>query len=136
MLIFGSLPMEEHTFVIPAYKSTVHLEECLQSLLTQSVKSKIIITTSTPDLSVKKLALKYHIDYIINTNGPKGIAADWNFALAQVQTKWATIAHLDDIYQSLLPKIRSGRLAQLNVKYLSHLQDMTIWLMAKYVKKD
>ena len=37
----------KHTFVICAYKESEYLEECVKSLLNQSVKSNILMTTST-----------------------------------------------------------------------------------------
>lgn len=88
-----------HTFVIPAYKESVYLENCIQSLLAQSVKSEIIITTSTPSDFLEQIAEKYSLPYHINHN--PGIANDWNFALSKAQTPYATIAHQDDIYESL-----------------------------------
>ena len=86
-----------HTFVIPAYKESPFLELCIQSLLAQSVKSEIIITTSTPTAYSKNIAEKYNLPYHINEK--KGIANDWNFALSKVTTPLATIAHQDDIYE-------------------------------------
>ena len=86
-----------HTFVIPAYKESPFIEQCIQSLLAQSVKSNIIITTSTPTDFIKEIAKKYDLPYYINDK--KGIAADWNFALSKVTTPLATIAHQDDIYE-------------------------------------
>lgn len=85
-----------HTFVIPAYKESPFIEQCIQSLLTQSAKSKIIITTSTPTDYTNNIAKKYSLPYYINNKN--GIAADWNFALSKVSTPLATIAHQDDIY--------------------------------------
>ena len=38
-----------HTFAISAYKESEYLEECIKSVLDQELKSKIIITTSTPN---------------------------------------------------------------------------------------
>jgi glycosyltransferase involved in cell wall biosynthesis len=86
-----------HTFVIPAYKESFYLENCIQSLLAQSVKSEIIITTSTPSNFIAKIAEKYSLPYHINHN--PGIANDWNFALSKAHTPYATIAHQDDIYE-------------------------------------
>lgn len=91
--------MKNHTFVIPAYRESPYLGECIRHLLAQTVESGIIITTSTPTLHTASLAEKYNIPYHIN---PKtgGIADDWNFALAQSQTPLVTIAHQDDIYET------------------------------------
>lgn len=86
-----------HTFVIPAYKESPFIEQCIESLLAQSAKSDIIITTSTPTDYTKNLAEKYKLPYHINEK--KGIANDWNFALSKVTTPLATIAHQDDIYE-------------------------------------
>jgi len=86
-----------HTFVIPAYKESPFIEQCIQSLLAQSVKSNIIITTSTPTDFIKEIAKKYDLPYYVNDK--RGIAADWNFALSKVTTPLATIAHQDDIYE-------------------------------------
>ena len=88
---------ELHTFVIPAYKESSYLEECVFSLLKQQKKSKVIITTSTPNAFIKGVAEKHGVELIIN---PKyeSIADDWNFALRQSKTPYITLAHQDDIY--------------------------------------
>ncbi|MDO3628874.1 glycosyltransferase [Mucilaginibacter sp. BT774] len=86
-----------HTFVIPAYKESSFLEQCIHSLLAQTVKSRVIITTSTPTDYTKNIAKKYDLPYYINDK--RGIANDWNFALSKVTTPLATIAHQDDIYE-------------------------------------
>ncbi|MFA6923451.1 MAG: glycosyltransferase family 2 protein [Bacteroidales bacterium] len=91
--------MENHTFVIPAYKDSPYLEECIINLKNQTSKSNIIITTSTPSEHIENIAKKYNIDYYINES-KTGIANDWNFALSKAKTKLITIAHQDDIYES------------------------------------
>ncbi|MFY7669664.1 glycosyltransferase [Tenacibaculum sp. MEBiC06402] len=91
--------MIDHTFVIPTYKESPYLESCILNLKKQSVSSNIIITTSTPTEQTKNVAEKYKIPYFINDNGKFGIGNDWNFALSKVETKLATIAHQDDIYE-------------------------------------
>ena len=35
----------EHTFVVCAYKESQYLEECIQSVLNQNIKSNVIIST-------------------------------------------------------------------------------------------
>ena len=90
--------LKDHTFVIPAHQNSVYLETCIQSLFAQSVASNIIITTSTPNEFVEQLAIKYELEYHVNT-GIKGIAADWNFALSKSSTALVTLAHQDDIYE-------------------------------------
>ncbi len=86
----------EHTFVVCAYKISIHLEECILSLINQSIKSNIIICTSTPNEHIEQLSKKYGIKVYVNLNG--GIGQDWNFALNNSPTKYVTIAHQDDIY--------------------------------------
>ncbi len=90
--------MHTHTFVIPAYKESPFLEQCIQNLLAQTVKSYIVITTSTPNNYIFELANKYQLPYHINEGKTKSIAADWNFALSKSNTTLTTIAHQDDIY--------------------------------------
>lgn len=89
--------MKSHTFVICAYKESEYLEECIKSLLNQTMKSDIKIATSTPNGHIQSLADKYRLEVHVNY-GEAGIAGDWNFALDCADTKYATIAHQDDIY--------------------------------------
>ncbi|MFQ6322771.1 glycosyltransferase [Lactococcus garvieae] len=91
----------EHTFVICAYKDSPYLEQCIESLLSQTSviekKSKVILYTSTPTETMSTIAANYKIEQFVGEGG--GIGADWNGALSFVQTKYATIAHQDDTYQ-------------------------------------
>ena len=50
--------LNNHTFAICAYKESQYLEECIQSLKKQTVKSNIIMCTSTPNDYIKDLAKK------------------------------------------------------------------------------
>lgn len=86
-----------HTFVICAYRESQFLEESVFSLMRQTVKTKIIIVTSTPNEYIQKIADKYSLELFVN-EGEKGITQDWNYALRCVNTPLATIAHQDDIY--------------------------------------
>ena len=87
-----------HTFAICAYQESPYLEECILSLRAQSVASEILIATSTPNAYIEELAGRYGLPVYVNT-GEHGITQDWNFALSQVKTKYATIAHQDDLYE-------------------------------------
>ena len=40
--------LANHTFAICAYKESPYLQECIDSLKSQTIKSNIIICTSTP----------------------------------------------------------------------------------------
>lgn len=86
-----------HTFVICAYKESPYLGECIDSLLKQTVKSKILMVTSTPNEYISRTAAEYHIPLVVN-NGQGGIVQDWNFGYKQADTPYVTIAHQDDIY--------------------------------------
>lgn len=86
-----------HTFVICAYKEQPFLEECVKSLLNQSCKSEVMISTSTPNDFIKKIAKKYNVKLLINTK-TKGHINDFCFAYDQAKTKYVTLCHQDDIY--------------------------------------
>lgn len=88
-----------HTFAICAYGESAYLEECIRSLKQQSVQSYIVMATSTPNEYIRGLAEKYDIPLYIN-KGEGGITQDWNYALSVTETKYVTIAHQDDIYES------------------------------------
>jgi hypothetical protein len=80
-----------------AYKQSPFIEDCIQSLKRQTIKSEIIISTSTPSEFLFQLGEKHEIPVVVN-HGASGIANDWNFSLKQVKTKYITLAHQDDIY--------------------------------------
>lgn len=90
--------MISHTFAICAYKESEYLEECIISLLNQTVKTNIILATSTPNDFISGLCEKYDIPMYVNT-GEKGITQDWNFAYSKTDTDYVTIAHQDDLYE-------------------------------------
>lgn len=86
-----------HTFAICAYKESPYLEECIQSVLHQTVPSYVILVTSTPCHYITTLCNKYNIPIYIN-EGESGITQDWNFAYSKCSTPLITIAHQDDVY--------------------------------------
>lgn len=86
-----------HTFVVLAYKESEHLEECVKSVLNQSIKTNVIIATATPNEFINNIAEKYNIDVVINQNH-KDIGGDFNFAVQVASTDLVTIAHQDDVY--------------------------------------
>lgn len=87
----------EHAFVICAYKESPYLEACIRSLKVQTVKSEILMVTSTPNEYISTLAEKYRIPMFVN-EGESGITQDWNFGYSRAHTKYITIAHQDDVY--------------------------------------
>ncbi len=96
--------MNEHTFVVCAYQESPYLEECIKTLKEQSIKSNILIATSTPNDYIRNIAKKNNIPYYINT-GEGGITQDWNFAYSCAESKYITIAHQDDVYEKEYLKI-------------------------------
>lgn len=106
----GGQAKNGHTFVICAYKESPYLEECIKSLLRQSVSSKVILVTSTPNGLISSMAEKYQMEMYVN-EGQGGCSQDFNFALMAAKSKYVTIAHQDDVYEkdylkSILKQLR------------------------------
>lgn len=89
--------MKTHTYAICAYKESPYLEECIQSIKSQTVQSEILIATSTPNDYICAMSEKYNVPLFVN-QGERGITQDWNFAYKQAKTDLVTIAHQDDMY--------------------------------------
>ena len=89
---------QQHTFVIPAYKESAYLEDCIRSVMDQTVPGEVIIATSTVNDHIRGLADKYGLR--IYEHSKAGIAGDWNYALECAGTPYVTIAHQDDVYDS------------------------------------
>jgi Glycosyl transferase family 2 len=87
----------KHTFVVLAYGESKFLEGCILSLINQSEKSNIILSTSTPNDLIKNIAQKYNLPLIVRDGIPT-IADDWTFAYSQATTPYLTLAHQDDTY--------------------------------------
>ena len=86
-----------HSFMVLAYKESPYLESCVQSCVSQTRKSKVIVTTSTPSEYIDRIAKKYNVTVKINPSGGS-ITLDWNFAYKSSDTQYVTLAHQDDIY--------------------------------------
>ena len=87
-----------HTFVVLAYKESNKLEDCIKSVLNQSLKTNVVIATSTPNKYIEKLAKKYNLEIKVNKSKEKGIGMDFDFATNCVKSELITISHQDDIY--------------------------------------
>jgi len=101
---------DDHTFAVCAYKESPFLEECIQSLLCQSVRSHILISTSTPSPYLGEIAARYQLPLYVN-HGKGGIGEDWNFGYQRAETSLVTIAHQDDVYE---PEYTKRILAMIN----------------------
>lgn len=88
---------EDHVWVLCAYKESEYLEECVLSILAQTVDTGLVITTSTPCRHISDTAEKYGLKLLINPER-KGIGSDWNFAFNNTGSRLVTIAHQDDVY--------------------------------------
>lgn len=86
----------QHTFVICAYGDSPFLEDCLKSLQEQTIKSNIILYTSTPSEKIESLCKENNVPMHTAIGG--SIGKDWNNALSFVETDYVTIAHQDDVY--------------------------------------
>lgn len=88
-----------HSFGICAYQKSPYLEAAILSLISQSVKSRIFISTSTPSDFIDSLASKYSLPVFVN-KGKHSCPSDWNFAMDHADTDYFTLCHQDDIYES------------------------------------
>ena len=93
----SSYSAEDHAFALCAYGENIYLEQCIDSLLNQSARSRIIIFTSTPNEHIADLAEKYDLPLVVHRDA-KGIDDDWNFAYEHTDAKLVTLAHQYDIY--------------------------------------
>lgn len=87
----------DHTFVVCAYGESSYLQDCLVSLGRQTLRTRIIVTTSTPNPLIRSVAERFGVPLLVNKGEP-GIAHDWNCALSHAETPLVTIAHQDDTY--------------------------------------
>ena len=86
-----------HSFVVLAYGDSPYLAGCLQSLAAQTEASAVVVATSTPSPHIAAAAAAARAPVLVNPER-RGIAADWNFALAQAPGRYVTLAHQDDVY--------------------------------------
>lgn len=85
-----------HTFVVLAYKESIYLEDCIKSVLNQSIKTNVVIATTTYNKYIRDIAKKYKLKVIVGKHTT--IGGDFDFARLSVNSDLVTIAHQDDIY--------------------------------------
>lgn len=88
---------QDHTFIVCAYKENPYLEKCVRSVVNQSVKSRVMISTSTPNEYIKSIARKYGLEMKVN-KGKGDLADNFNFAYSCCDTRFVTLCHQDDFY--------------------------------------
>lgn len=86
-----------HTFAICAYKECEYLEDCVKSVLNQSVKSRVIMVTSTDNSFIRNICSRYGISLFVR-DGESDISDDWNFACLKADSDFVTVVHQDDVY--------------------------------------
>lgn len=86
---------KDFTFVVCAYKECAYLEESIKCLVNQTIKAKILISTSTPNDYIQGIADKYGIEVRVNPDG--GQIKDYNFAMKQADTDLIMLAHQDEL---------------------------------------
>lgn len=87
----------KHAFVIPAYRESPFLADCIQSLLAQRLRSAVVVTTSTPSDFLSNICRQHGLSLLVNPHA-FGIASDWNFALTATDADIVTLAHQDDLF--------------------------------------
>lgn len=87
----------DHTFVICAYQENPFLEDCIQSVLNQSVLGNVLLSTSTPNNYIMGLAQKYDLPVAMNTGRDRS-SDNMNFGYSKAKTSLVTICHQDDYY--------------------------------------
>lgn len=87
----------DHTFAICAYKENPYLEDCILSVLDQTILGNVILSTSTPNAYIKGLAQKYDLPLYIN-EGKGNMEDNFNFALSKAETPFVTLCHQDDYF--------------------------------------
>ena len=87
----------DHTFVLCAYKENPYIRETIDSLRSQTVRSNIVLSTSTPNEYLKDICEDYSLRMLINTH-PHLAGDDWNYGFDHAGTRLVTIAHQDDYY--------------------------------------
>ena len=76
--------MLKHTFVVCAYKESRYLESCVRSLVNQTVKSNIIMATSTENEHIKKIAGKYNIPGYFEIRKGKRVVKNTNLIIKRM----------------------------------------------------
>lgn len=92
---YNNYTEKDFTFVVCTYKECAYLEEAICSLMNQTVKANVIISTSTPNEYVQGIADKYGIEVKVNPDG--GQIKDYNFAMSLPDTELVMLMHQDEV---------------------------------------
>ncbi len=87
----------DHAFVVLGFGRSPFLEDALASIRRQTLQSRVVIATSTPNDHIAMAAERAGAPVLTNP-ASEGIGADWNFALDATDARFVTLAHQDDVY--------------------------------------
>jgi len=87
----------DHAFVVLGYKESPFLAGCLDCLLAQTLQSRVLVATSTPNDAIEAAAKAHGVKVLVNPEC-EGIAGDFNFGLRASGARFVTLAHQDDTY--------------------------------------
>jgi len=88
---------DDHCFVVLAYGDSPFLDGCLGGLKAQTIRTRLVVATSTPSPFISDAATRHGVALIVNPRR-EGIGSDWNFGLTLSDTRYVTLAHQDDLY--------------------------------------
>lgn len=114
-----------HTFVVCAYGESPYLEACVRSVVNQTEKTNVIMSTSTMNEHIRSIADQYQLPLYLNP-GEGGMQDNWNFGVSCAKTDFVTVCHQDDYYhpdyfQSIRPFLSDDMLL-LHTSYLDVLE--------------
>jgi hypothetical protein len=89
---------DDHCFVVLAYGDSPFLDGCIKGLKAQTIRTQIVVATSTPSPFIDNVATRYGVEVRVNPK-KESIGADWNFGLSLPPARYVTLAHQDDTYE-------------------------------------
>jgi len=102
----------DHSFAVCAYKENPYLEQTIESLEAQWTKSRVFVSTSTPNDYIRDICERHGLPLTVNP-APHLAGDDWNWAYDAAETPLVTIVHQDDIYD---PTFLTETLRALNAR--------------------
>lgn len=100
----------DHSFVVCAYRENPYISGTIQSLMNQTVRGNIVLSTSTPSKYLEDVCSEFGIEMVVNPH-PHLAGDDWNYGYDSAGTKLVTMAHQDDYYD---PSFLERTIAALN----------------------
>lgn len=101
---YNHFTSKDITLVVCAYKECAYLKDSIQSIKEQTEIPQILISTSTPNAYIQKIADEFNIKVCINPHG--GQVKDYNFAMKQGNTPLVMLMHQDELlHPSFVEKV-------------------------------